>query len=1267
MQLTRIGPYRLEEQIGAGGMGVVYRAYDERLDRWVAVKFIQPGKHEDAVGRERLRREARASARLSHPAIVQIYDMVQTEEGDGIVMELVEGKTLAQILRDGPFDLKQGLALAREIASALVEAHRHGVIHRDLKSENVIVTAQGRAKILDFGLAKRVEQATQEEAALTVDGMVLGTCRSMAPEQIEGRLIDPRTDLFSFGTLLYETFTGVSPFFDKSVIETLKRVCLLRQPPARETNPRLPEELSGLIDHLLQKDPALRPQNAQAVLSALERMSGMPQDQPSSSAAGFKLPSGLLPSTGIGSAGSSGSEGSATSLQSAYSASVDGPPTTMATRRSSGERRQVTVVRCGLVGRGGHSLDPEETLDWMPRLQALVSETVQRFEGHLEPALGGELHACFGYPQAHEDDARRAVHTAMEVVARSLPGGGPGVRAGIHTGTVVVARAAGAYREELALGDLPNLAGVVQGLGGPGQVLVSGSTHRLVERFFVCEALEPLRHSGTAQPVRVYRVLQERDLQSQEEGSGAALLPLVARSQELNLMLERWAMAREGKGQVVLLGGEAGIGKSRLVRELKHQIAADRPEWLELHGSPYHRNSVLYPVVDLMRRWMDLGRTSGDQNPLSRVEHALRRYGFPLAETVPIFAGLLSIPLGDRYEPLNLSPEGQRKRTLEAVLAVVLEMAERRPLVIAVDDLQWVDPSTLELLGHILQQGAAARIFTLMTFRPDFEPPWGQRSYITQLNLGPLSSRQIEQMIERLAGGRTLPPAVVAQINEKADGVPLVIEEMVKMVLESGQAEGSGPVRPLEIPATLRDSLMARLDRLGSAKEVAQLAATLGREFSHDLLVAVSPWDEDHLQRELTRLVDAELLYRRGLPPRARYLFKHGLIQDAAYESLLRSHRQEFHGRIAEVLERRFPEIADSQPELVAHHATEAGRLVDAIGWWHRAGQKALRGLGPPGGRRPPHPRAGAAGVAAGERGARPAGDRAARLARRGGRLGHELLGARRAALVRTRAGPLPRRGADAAALPGVARPLHLLRPHRQAAHGPRDGAAAPPPGRGRREPGPPGEQPPGHGLHRDGAGGPPAGPGLPRIGDRVLRPRARPVGADPRRSAAGRGEPGQPRLGALVPGPSRPGAGAQPADAGRGPRAGPAVLARLRAVLRGRAAGLPARARRGAGAQRRADGPVDPAGLSVLAHHGHGPARLAAYPGREGRGGDRGHPRRFEVRRAAARSAHLRLPRRGLPQPGPDRRGAGRSRGVRGHGGRRPDPLPGGAAPPAR
>lgn len=946
MQLNRIGPYRLEEQIGAGGMGVVYRAYDERLDRWVAVKFIQPGKHEDEVGRERLRREARASARLSHPAIVRIYDMVQTEEGDGIVMELVEGRPLSQMLRDGPLDLPLALSLGREISAALVEAHSHGIVHRDLKTENVVVTAAGRAKILDFGLAKRLEHG-EAEAALTVDGMVLGTCRSMAPEQIEGRAVDPRTDLFSFGTLLYESLTGISPFFDKNVIETLRRVCMHRQPPVRELSPRVPEELSTLIDHLLEKDPAMRPQTAQAVLAALDRIAaGVSDSSSSGSYGGF---AGRVPT---GSA--SGSWGAASgTYTSAYTASSDGPPTTVATRRASGERRQVTVLRCSLVDRAGQPLDPEEMLEWSPQVQALVSEVVQRFEGHLEPALGGELHACFGYPVAHEDDARRAVHSALEIAGRAArglaaggasPGGAPAVRLGLHTGPIVVARAAGGYRDELSLGDLPHVAGALQSLAVANAVVLSRATHRLVERHFDCEALDPVQPPGATQPIRAFRVLGERDVQSSDEASGAAVIPLVARQQELDLMLERWSLAREGKGQVVLLGGEAGIGKSRLVRELKRRVADDGPIWLAIHGSPYHRNSVLYPVVDLLRRWAG----AGGREPLARLEESLARYSQPLSEVVPLFASLLSLPFDERYPPLTLSPEGKRKKTLEAVLALLLEMAEHQPVVLLVEDLQWVDPSTLELLGHLIQEGAASRLFSLMTFRPEMQPPWGQRSYLTQLNLGPLPARQVEQMIERLTEGRKLPPALLAQILQKTDGVPLAVEEMVKMVLEAGLSEdgSSTPRRPLEIPATLRDSLMARLDRLGSAKEVAQLAATLGREFSHDLLSAVSPWEEGWLMRELDRLVEAELLYRRGLPPRARYVFKHGLIQDAAYESLLRSHRQGFHRRIAEVLESGFAEIAAVQPELVAHHATEGGMNAEAVAWWQRAGERALQGSG---------------------------------------------------------------------------------------------------------------------------------------------------------------------------------------------------------------------------------------------------------------------------------------------------------------------------------
>ena len=450
---------------------------------------------------------------------------------------------------------------------------------------------------------------------------------------------------------------------------------------------------------------------------------------------------------------------------------------------------------------------------------------------------------------------------------------------------------------------------------------------------------------------------EPRDFQSDgdETTTSVVLIPLVARAQELELMLERWSMAREGKGQVVLARGRS---RHRQVAADPGAAGASSPR-----TSPSGWSSTAPPITATASSirsstcsgggWTGKGKAAR-RDLLAVLEEALRGYGLPLDEMVPLLAGLLSIPLAGRYEPPSLSPEGQRKHTLEALLAVCWRWRSRRPVVLAVEDLHWIDPSTMELLGHPAAGGHGPHLH-----RDDVPPglpaSLGPALLPDAAQPGPAlqpPDRADDRAADRGAtAGRWIPPAVLAQIVEKADGVPLVIEEMVKMVLEAGPQEGSGSgsgviLRPLEIPATLRDSLMARLDRLGTAKEVAQLAATLGREFSHDLLVAVAPWDETWIQRELARLVDAELLYRRGLPPRARYVFKHGLIQDAAYESLLRSHRQEFHQRIAEVLERKFPQIADSQPELVAHHFTEAGKVPEALGWWYRAGEKALRGSG---------------------------------------------------------------------------------------------------------------------------------------------------------------------------------------------------------------------------------------------------------------------------------------------------------------------------------
>ncbi|MBI4234172.1 MAG: AAA family ATPase, partial [Chloroflexi bacterium] len=409
---------------------------------------------------------------------------------------------------------------------------------------------------------------------------------------------------------------------------------------------------------------------------------------------------------------------------------------------------------------------------------------------------------------------------------------------------------------------------------------------------------------------------------------------------------------QEGMGQVVLLSGEAGIGKSRLAQVLQEQVASDPEAWLTpCQCSPYHTNSALYPVIDLLERVvLQFDRGDTPQQRMSKLEGFLAQYGFALPEAVPLFASLLSIPPGEGYPPLNLTPERQKQKTLEALLRVLLLRASQQPVLLVVEDLHWVDPTTLELLSLIVDQGPTMRVLTLFTCRPDFASPWGGRSHLTQVTLGRLTRRQAADMVDRVAQGKGLPGEVVEQVVVKTDGVPLFVEELTKMVLESGllvEREGryelTGPLPPLAIPATLQDSLMARLDRLASVKEVAQLGSVLGREFSYEVLQVVSLSDEETLQRGLSQLVEAELLYQRGLPHQATYVFKHALVQEAAYQSLLKSRRQHYHQRIAQVLEERFPEMAETQPELLAHHYTEAGLVEQAIPCWQRAGERAAQ------------------------------------------------------------------------------------------------------------------------------------------------------------------------------------------------------------------------------------------------------------------------------------------------------------------------------------
>ena len=619
------------------------------------------------------------------------------------------------------------------------------------------------------------------------------------------------------------------------------------------------------------------------------------------------------------------------------------PPTTPP--RPEAERRQLTVLFCDLVDSTvlAGQIDPEDLREVVRAYQATCAEVIQQFGGYIAQYLGDGLLIYFGYPQAHEDDAQRAVRAslgmlnAMQALNARLEqdqGIQLAVRLGIHTGLVVVGDIGGAERQEqLALGETPNIAARLQGLAVPDTVVISEATAQLVHGYFVCQALGAQVLKGLAQPLMVYRVLHESGAQTRlDVAATRGLTLLVGREQEVGLLGERWERAAEGMGQVVLLTGEAGIGKSRLVQVLGDQIVGTAATRIECRCSPHTQHSALYPIIAHLERALAFTRNDTPADKLHKLEDALASYAVPLSDMVPLFAALLSLPLPAHYPPLTLTPQRQRQKTLEALLTWLWQETDKHPVLFIVEDLHWVDPSTLEFLNLLVDQSPTARIMVLMTCRPEFTPPWPSRAHLTPLTLTRLPRPQVERMVASVAGAKALPREVVQQIVAKTDGVPLFVEELTKTVLESGllrehedHYELTGPLPALAIPATLQDSLMARLDRLSTVKTVAQLGATIGRQFAYDLLQAISPLDEGTLQQGLRQLVEAELLYQRGMPPQATYIFKHALIQDTAYQSLLKSTRQQYHQRLSRCWRDSFPRLVETQPELLAHHYTEAG------------------------------------------------------------------------------------------------------------------------------------------------------------------------------------------------------------------------------------------------------------------------------------------------------------------------------------------------------
>jgi len=626
------------------------------------------------------------------------------------------------------------------------------------------------------------------------------------------------------------------------------------------------------------------------------------------------------------------------------------------------ERRQLTVMFCDLVEstKLSSQLDPEEYRDVVRAYQAACTDVITRFDGHIAQLLGDGLLVYFGYPQAHEDDGQRAVRTGLGIIEavgtlkirlEQDKGIGLAVRLGIHTGLVVIGEMGNQGRQEqLALGDVPNIASRIEGLAAANTVIISKVTYRLVQGYFACQDLGAQTLRGVTEPLHVYRVLGESGARGRlDVAVTRGLTPLVGRESEVTLLLERWEQAKSGQGQVVLLSGDAGIGKSRLVQRLKEHVANQPHTCWECGSLSYFENTALFPLVDLFQRLLQFQASDTPEEKLGKLQQVLNQYRLPLEESVPLLAPLLSLPIPeDTYPSLYLSPQRQRQKTLESIVAILLELAERQPVLFILEDLHWTDPSTLELLGLLLDQTPMASLLVLLTCRPHFQPAWHHRSYLTEITVNRLPHVHVEQIVNRMTDGEILPPEVLAQIVEKTDGVPLFVEEMTKAILESGQLtardgpyELAGSLQALVIPATLHDSLMARLDRLMTAKVIAQLGATIGRQFSYALLQAVAHLNDRTLHEELRRLVEAEIVYQRGLPPHSTYVFKHALIQDTAYESLLKSTRQQYHQRIAHVLEAQFPETMETQPELLAHHYTEAGLTEQAVASWQRAGQQA--------------------------------------------------------------------------------------------------------------------------------------------------------------------------------------------------------------------------------------------------------------------------------------------------------------------------------------
>ena len=932
--------YRLVSKLGAGGFGTVFQAVQESTGQTVALKMLRPGADLDERRQqrqiERFERETQLCAELSHPHIVQLLDKGKTEDGQLFaVFEFVQGETLKDLLvRRGPLSALEAGGLMGQVLDALASAHARGVVHRDLKPHNIMVShtgARAHAKVLDFGIGALIpDQRQADYKTLTMTEEVMGTPSYSAPEQLRGEPPTIKSDLYAWGLVFLECLTGQPVMQGRTLAEIYHQ----QLSPVDVVLPSAiaGHELAHLLRRTLRKDSRDRAEHASQVYADFCRLNLA------------SLVGDLTPSLGTD---------DQNSARMTVTLQHDGFG-----HAFQSERRQITVLCCNVSLKLDGEVEPDfETMESLETLQrdqlALIVDVALKYGGYAVGELGGSVMIYYGYPHVSDADARRAARTALELIdlarrrnAQSEVERGPRMeyRLGMHTGMVLT------RPDRAPAGWTPALAFRLEHLAPPETVLVSAATRQLLEPHLTFEPAEPELVRRHQMPSPVFVLTGERHTESRPFLRGArSERPLVGRQLEDEAMRRMWAAARQGEGGSVLMTGEPGIGKSRLADEVRCFASDEGFTILDCRCLPEHQNNALYPVLEMLKRRLRFPDADSSNIAIEQLHAALQPCEWPIEITMPILCAWLSLPIPSHFSPVQYSPNRQKQILLEVLEQLLFSWADGQPCVLIVEDLHWIDLITMEWLDRLVKAASSRAFLLLLTARPEFSVPWAPEQ-LQILPLQRLASDQAKVMIQQVLDGQPIADDALTRLSERVDGIPLFVEELIRMLLDRDALIHRDGVYVLSerfdeasIPITLRDMLNERLDNLGPAKETAQMAAAIGREFDYGLLVHASFRSEARVQADLDQLIAADLTYRQLHVQCDRFMFRHALIRDAAYEGMPQSIREQAHASIAETLESRFQDVVEATPAVIADHLAGARQFGKAVEYGMRAARSSLQ------------------------------------------------------------------------------------------------------------------------------------------------------------------------------------------------------------------------------------------------------------------------------------------------------------------------------------